>query len=159
MLHHQMSDHKLQSLAKKSSRSSVKRETKTGDITSPCLRPIAHLKYSVNELQLFIHDLIFAYIFLTILSNFAFIPSLCILNHNAFLYILSNAILKSMNAQYRRPFSFIILLMTAFKMNIASTVDLSFLNPNCASLSISFSWIQFINYVIQNTCKYLRRSN
>ena len=51
---------------------------------------------------------------------------------------------RSIKAQYNRPLSSRTLLTTAFKMNIASLVDLPALNPNCASLSTLLFLIRFL---------------
>ena len=75
------------------------------------------------------------------LKNFPLIPKLNILLHKPFLFTLSKADFKSMKAQYNPSFSLIILLTKECNTNIASTVDLCGLKPNCASLNKSWSSI------------------
>ena len=65
--------------------------------------------------------------------TFPFMPDLCCLNHNAFLYLLSKQFLRSTKATYKRLFT------KLSNENIASTFDLFFLKPNEASESVQFT--------------------
>ena len=63
----------------------------------------------------------------------------------------------SINAQYKRFFSFNIFCITAFKTKIASTVERPFRKPNCASLTILLFSAQPLTLLFKTEVKILEK--
>ena len=77
----------------------MKNKNNNGDRGSPCLTPFLLSKKSESEPLTRTQDFTELYIVLNILTIFNEAPLLINLNHIPFLYTISNAFLKSINAR------------------------------------------------------------